>query len=131
MFLLIEGVDHRGNSGRCPLQPVGIRGTAGERSGVRRRGYTRDVHHLPAILERMIGPERGTLAPALARYVLTINFAPADQARYALLAQRAADGTLGAAEQVELDEYLIVNDFLTFLQSKARTSLKHLAPPEP
>lgn len=78
-----------------------------------------------AILQRVIGPERGTLAPDLARYVLTLRFAPADQARYAHLAQRAQEGTISAEELTELDEYLNVNDFLTIVQSKARTSLKN------
>ena len=92
------------------------------------RRYTPGLHHPFAILQRVLGPERGTLAPHLARYVLTLAFAPADQSRYAQLAERARDGTLDPAEQVELDEYLRVNDFLTIIQAKARTSLKHHEP---
>ena len=37
----------------------------------------------------------------------------------------AQEGALTAAEQFELDEYLDVNDFLTIVQSKGRTSLKN------
>ena len=77
------------------------------------------------ILQRAIGPERGTLAPDLARYVLTLSFAPADQARYAELAGKAQHGTLTPQEQSELDDYLHVNDFLMIVQSKARMSLKN------
>ena len=80
------------------------------------------------ILQRVIGPERGTLAPDLARYVLTLAFAPSDQARYAQLAERAQQGALSGDEQAELDEYLAVNDFLAIVQSKARASLKHHNP---
>jgi hypothetical protein len=83
------------------------------------------MHRQSGILQRVIAPERATLAPELARYVLTLNFPPADQARYAQLAERVQQGTLSAAEQVELDEYLNVNDFLSVVQSKARTSLKN------
>ena len=61
----------------------------------------------------------------LARYVPTLSFTPADQARYAQLAERAQQGSLSAPEQAELDEYLTVNDFLSIVQSKARTSLKN------
>ena len=83
------------------------------------------MHRQSGILQRVIAPERPTLAPELARYVLTLDFPPADQARYAQLAERAQQGTLSEPEQVELDEYLNVNDFLTVVQSKARTSLKN------
>ena len=83
------------------------------------------MHRQSGILERVIAPGRPTLAPELARYVLTLAFPPADQGRYAELAERAQQGTLSAADQVELDEYLNVNDFLMVVQSKARTSLKN------
>jgi hypothetical protein len=86
------------------------------------------MHRQSGILQRVIGTERGTLAPDLARYVLTLEFPPADQARYAQLAELAQQGTLTTQEQVELDEYLNVNDFLTVVQSKARTSLKNQNP---
>jgi hypothetical protein len=86
------------------------------------------MHRQSGILQRVIGSERGTLAPELARYVLTLEFPPADQARYAELADRAQQGTLTAQEQIELDEYLNVNDFLAIVQSKARTSLKNRNP---
>jgi len=86
------------------------------------------VHRQSGILQRVIGTERGTLAPDLARYVLTLEFPPADQARYAQLAELAQQGTLSAPEQIELDEYLNANDFLTVVQSKARTSLKNQNP---
>lgn len=77
------------------------------------------------ILERVIDPERGTLPPEFARYVLTLDFPPADQARYAELAERAQDGNLSTQEQAELDDYLHVNDFLMIVQSKARSSLNN------
>lgn len=76
------------------------------------------------ILQRVIDPERGTLPPEFARYVLTLDFPPADHQRYAELAGKAQRGMLSAPEQAELEEYLDVNDFLTIVQSKARASLK-------
>lgn len=77
------------------------------------------------ILQRVIDPERGTLSPELARYVLTLDFPPADQSRYAQLAETAQHRALTPQEQIELDDYLNVNDFLMIVQSKARTSLKN------
>jgi len=78
------------------------------------------------ILERVIDPKRGNLSADLARYILSLGFPPADQARYAELAAKAQEGALSADEKAELDEFLDVNDFLSIVQSKARTSLaKH------
>ncbi len=77
------------------------------------------------ILQRVIDPQRGTLPPELARYVLTLDFPPADQSRYAELADKAQQAILSPQEQIELDDYLHVNDFLMIVQSKARRSLKN------
>lgn len=76
-----------------------------------------------AILERVIEPAQGNLAPELARYILKLDFPPSDHERYAMLADKAQEG-LNPKEQAELDDYLSVNAFLAVIQSKARHSLR-------
>jgi hypothetical protein len=79
-----------------------------------------------AIWGRIVNPRRGTLAPEAARAILKLDFDPADRKRVDLLSARAAEGTLGADERAELEEYVRVNNELMVLQSKARLSLKKL-----
>jgi hypothetical protein len=76
------------------------------------------------ILQRVIDPGQGSLPAEFARYVLTLDFPPADHERYAELADKAQRAALSVQEKAELDEYLDVNDFLMIVQSKARASLK-------
>lgn len=64
------------------------------------------------------------MRPDLARYVLDLDFPPADHERIAALSARAQEGALSPDEQEELDGYLRVNDLLAILQSKARQSLR-------
>jgi hypothetical protein len=78
----------------------------------------------PAILERVIEPNRGDLSPDVARYFLRLDFAPEDIARYRELSGKAQEGTLTPEEQAGLDDYLGVNTLLAIMQSKARVSLK-------
>jgi hypothetical protein len=78
----------------------------------------------PAILSRVIEPERADLAPELARYVLQLDFRPADHERMEELAARATAGSLTADEQVEVENYRHVGHLLALMQSKARLSLK-------
>ncbi len=75
------------------------------------------------ILEHVIDPRRGDLAPELARYLLSLDFPPADRARYAELSAKAQEGRLSQEEQMELDDFLNVNDFFTIVQVKARASV--------
>ena len=77
-----------------------------------------------AILERVIEPGRGDLAPEVAQYILGLDFPPSDHRRYAALAEKAEEGQLSLDEQAELDDYLSVNAFLTIIHSKARVSLR-------
>ena len=76
-----------------------------------------------SILEHVIGAAKGDLSAELANYLLTFDFPPADQARYAELSAKAQDGSLLAEERAELEDFLNVNDFLTIVQSKARAAL--------
>jgi hypothetical protein len=77
-----------------------------------------------ALFARLIAAERGDLAPALARYLLTLGFTAEDKARMHELAVRNQAGTLTAAEREDLDGYVKVGHLLALLQSKARKSLK-------
>jgi hypothetical protein len=77
-----------------------------------------------AIWSRIVRPERGTLAPEVARALLKLDFDPEDQRRVEVLSSRASDGTLSTEERAELEEYIRVNNELMILQSKARLSLQ-------
>jgi hypothetical protein len=77
-----------------------------------------------SILERIIEPQLGRFSNEHARYVLSLDFSPEQQARYAELAEKAQDGTLTEKEESELDEFITANALLTILQSKARISLR-------
>jgi hypothetical protein len=86
--------------------------------------YNELVVRNAAILERVIEPGEGDLAPDLAKYILKLNFPPKDHQRYALLSGKAQEGSLTPEEETELDDYLSVNAFLSIIQSKARASLR-------
>jgi hypothetical protein len=62
-------------------------------------------------------------SPELAEYVLSLTFPKASIKRYLKLSAKAQEGTLTAAEEAELDDYLSANTFLAVLKSKARNSL--------
>jgi hypothetical protein len=81
-----------------------------------------------ALLDRIIEPQRGGFSPEHARYILSLDFSPDDQASFAILSEKAQSGTLSEREQSELDDLLAVNALLTILQAKARISLKKHSP---
>jgi|KBSSwiStaDraftv2_1062776.scaffolds.fasta_scaffold5100289_1 hypothetical protein len=76
------------------------------------------------VIERMLQAHSGELSPEVARAILSWNFADADQARVTELSAKARAGSLSDDETRELDWYLLLGDFLTILQSKARISLR-------
>jgi hypothetical protein len=78
----------------------------------------------PAILSRILEPDRADLTADAARYFLRLDFSPADQRRVEELSAAAKKGQLPASDQSELDSYLLVADFVGMLQSKARKALK-------
>lgn len=80
------------------------------------------------ILERMIQPDRGNLSEEHAKYVLSLAFSSAEQARYVALAEKAQQGTLTPEESEEIDAFITANGLLMILQAKARRSLKHRQP---
>jgi hypothetical protein len=90
--------------------------------------YTKSMITRSTILQHVIEPEQGNLRSDLAEFIRSLDFAPSDQARYAQLAERAQSGGLTLEEKTELDDFLNVNDFLTIVQAKARTSLAQHTP---
>jgi hypothetical protein len=77
-----------------------------------------------AIFGRLIRAGDGDLGRELARYILTLGFDDADQARMRDLADRNQQGALSADEREELQNYVRVGHLLALLHSKARKSLK-------
>jgi hypothetical protein len=85
--------------------------------------YNNVMSNRATILESVIGHPKGQMSPELARYLLSLDFPPSAQTRYAELTERAQAGSLTDEERAELEDFLNVNDFLTIVQSKARVAL--------
>src|SRR5437764_10208 len=75
------------------------------------------------IFARLLEGEKAILSPELARYVLTLGFGEADQARMGDLAERNQEGKLSEEEKRELDGYVKAGHLLALLHSKARKAL--------
>ena len=76
------------------------------------------------ILGRVLRPERGDLPRETARWLLDVDFDPADRERIATLYERAREGTLTTEEDAELDDYGDVGRLLELLKAKAKASLR-------
>jgi hypothetical protein len=76
-----------------------------------------------AIWERVL-LAAGDLTPDDARYLLRLDFSPADHARMEELNAGAAAGTLTPAERDELADYVRVGHHLARLQSAARVAVR-------
>lgn len=77
-----------------------------------------------AILSRVIESDGAGLSPEAARSILALGFADADRQRMEVLAERARQGTLTEAEQIEIDNYERAGHVISLLKSKARLSLR-------
>ena len=76
------------------------------------------------ILRRVFDlPGRGMTTP-LAESILALDFPDDAAARIDALNERANEGTLTDAEQVELEAYVNIGDLLAYWQSKARQTLQ-------
>ena len=75
------------------------------------------------ILGRVLRPERGDLPHETARWLLDVDFDPADRKRIAELYEKAREGALSAEEDAELEDYGDVGRLLELLKAKAKTSL--------
>ena len=83
------------------------------------------------VLEHVVNPRRGDLSEEVAQFILSLDFPPADHARYAELSAKAQEGNLSEEDQAALDDFLNVNDFLTIIQAKARTTTPPPGPEQP
>ena len=81
-----------------------------------------------AIWERVLVANDRGISPDAARYLVQLDFTPADHARMAELSDGAVAGTLTPAEQAELADYVRVGHQLARLQSRARVALRAVAP---
>ena len=80
------------------------------------------------ILRRLIGPPNAELPLEVARFFADLSFADYDQQRMALLSEKANEGDLTPQERDELGTYVLLNDFLAILQSRARKTLTKKSP---
>lgn len=76
------------------------------------------------LLERLIVPDDPSMAPDVARAILSLRFSESDQSRMRELLSRASDGVLIQGEEAEASSYQRIGSFLGMMQSKARLSLK-------
>jgi hypothetical protein len=75
------------------------------------------------ILEAMVAPEQASLAPALAKALLSCEFQPAQQAEIEKLLTRNNAGTITAGQRHKLEAYIRVGNLISLLKAKARASL--------
>ncbi|MBI4602346.1 MAG: hypothetical protein HY721_10340 [Planctomycetes bacterium] len=80
------------------------------------------------ILSRIIAPEAPGFPASLAAQILSLDFGGDDRSRMEELAAKARDGILTTEERVEMENYMRVGHFLSLLKSKARVTLKGVAP---
>jgi hypothetical protein len=76
------------------------------------------------ILSRVLRREHGEISGEMARWLLGIDFDPADHERMALLSAKAREGTLTEEEDAELEDYGDVGRLLEMLKAKAKIALK-------
>ena len=81
------------------------------------------------VLERMIRPGIGDIPADAAQFFLSLDFPEFDQARIDELSAQARAGTLSAQDREELNQYIHLGDFLAFIQSKSRRSLRSKTTP--
>jgi hypothetical protein len=75
------------------------------------------------ILSRALRPERGDLSPETARWLLGVDFDPADRERITVLYEKAREGMISDVEDAELEDYGDVGRMLEMLRVKVRVSL--------
>jgi hypothetical protein len=77
-----------------------------------------------AMLEQLADLDPKGISPETARKFLDLAFSPLQQERVHSLSQKARQGSLTAAEEADLNEFIRVADLLAILQSRARQALK-------
>ena len=76
------------------------------------------------ILDRFLDPVGSYLTPEVARRLIRFRADARTQKRLDELAEKNEDGKLTEAEREEYDTFISAIDFVTVLQSKARSILK-------
>ncbi len=76
------------------------------------------------ILEHVVSPVQGGLAPDAARAILELAFDAGATKRIRQLLQKNNRGTISAEERITLEKFLRVGKFIDLLHAKARLSLK-------
>jgi hypothetical protein len=77
-----------------------------------------------AMLEQLADLDPKSISPENARKFLDLAFSPLQRERVHSLSQKAREGSLTAAEEADLDEFIRVADLLAILQSRERQALK-------
>ena len=77
-----------------------------------------------AVLSRALDASNGNLSPDAARSILDIELTAADKTRASELSALAANGTLSAEQEAELESLRHAGRVLELLKSKARLALK-------
>jgi|LakMenEpi03Aug12_release.lakeMendotaPanAssembly.Ray.scaffolds.fasta_scaffold1501421_2 hypothetical protein len=77
------------------------------------------------VLDRFLDPLGSCLTPEVAQRVVDFRADARTQKRLDALAAKNQSGRLTPAEQDEYDTYLSAIDFVSVLQAKARSVLKH------
>jgi hypothetical protein len=76
------------------------------------------------VLEHVVCPVKGGLAPEAARAILELKFDRAASKRIRQLLQKNNRGHISAEERITLEKFLRVGKFIELLHAKARLSLK-------
>ena len=76
------------------------------------------------VLEHVVWPVKGDMAPDAARAILELKFDGAATKRIRHLLQRNNRGTISAEERVTLEKFIRVGKLIDILHAKARLSLK-------
>ncbi len=77
-----------------------------------------------AILDRVLGPDHGSLTPEAAESLLALKFKPEDKRQMNRLAAKARRGTLTDYERFQAEQFNLVSHLLALLQAKARVALQ-------
>jgi hypothetical protein len=79
---------------------------------------------IPTTLDSLLEPLSRCLDAASAKRVIGLRVAPSVDARMAVLAEKANDGTLGEDERAEYEALINAADLISILKLKARRRLE-------
>jgi hypothetical protein len=76
-----------------------------------------------SILQRIFDTKGRKFPPEVAGFILELSLTNADHERIAFLSDKANEGVLTPAEHDELATYVLLGDFLTIMQSRAKAAM--------